>query len=55
MGCPKGKKHPSESCISLLLWIAKATADEHGRQKQIVGLVRTQFLERFESSAHAFA
>jgi superfamily II DNA or RNA helicase len=25
-----------------------------GRQKQIVGLIRTQFLKRFESSAHAF-
>jgi hypothetical protein len=25
-----------------------------GRQKQIVGLVRTQFLKRFESSAHSF-
>src|SRR5207249_596932 len=25
-----------------------------GRQKQIVGLVRTQFLKRFESSGHAF-
>jgi superfamily II DNA or RNA helicase len=26
-----------------------------GRQKQVVGLIRTQFLKRFESSAHAFA
>ncbi len=25
------------------------------RQKQVVGLIRTQFLKRFESSAHAFA
>lgn len=25
-----------------------------GRQKQVVGLIRTQFLKRFESSAHAF-
>jgi superfamily II DNA or RNA helicase len=25
-----------------------------GRQKQIVGLIRTQFLKRFESSAHSF-
>jgi len=27
---------------------------EEGRQKQVVGLIRTQFLKRFESSAHAF-
>lgn len=25
-----------------------------GRQKEVVGLIRTQFLKRFESSAHAF-
>src|SRR5262249_26565501 len=25
------------------------------RQRQVVGLIRTQFLKRFESSAHAFA
>ncbi len=25
-----------------------------GRQRQVVGLIRTQFLKRFESSAHAF-
>ena len=27
---------------------------EKGRQKQVVSLIRTQFLKRFESSAHAF-
>jgi superfamily II DNA or RNA helicase len=27
---------------------------EEGRQKQVVALIRTQFLKRFESSAHAF-
>src|ERR1035437_9478101 len=27
---------------------------EEGRQRQVVGLIRTQFLKRFESSAHAF-
>jgi len=27
---------------------------EKGRQGQVVGLIRTQFLKRFESSAHAF-
>lgn len=27
---------------------------EEGRQKQVVGLIRTLFLKRFESSAHAF-
>jgi len=27
---------------------------QEGRQKQVVGLIRTQFLKRFESSAHAF-
>ena len=27
---------------------------EEGRQKQVCGLIRTQFLKRFESSAHAF-
>lgn len=27
---------------------------EQGRQKQVVALIRTQFLKRFESSAHAF-
>jgi superfamily II DNA or RNA helicase len=27
---------------------------EHGRQKQVVALIRTQFLKRFESSAQAF-
>ncbi len=27
---------------------------EENRQKQVVGLIRTQFLKRFESSAHAF-
>jgi len=27
---------------------------DEGRQKQIVGLIRTQFLKRFESSAYAF-
>ena len=27
---------------------------EEGRQKQVVGLIRTQFLKRFESSARAF-
>ena len=26
----------------------------HGRQKQVVSLIRTQFLKRFESSVHAF-
>ena len=29
-------------------------AFERGRQKQVVALIRTQFLKRFESSAHAF-
>lgn len=29
-------------------------AFENNRQKQVVGLIRTQFLKRFESSAHAF-
>jgi hypothetical protein len=27
---------------------------EEGRQKQVVGLIRTQFLKRFESSVCAF-
>src|SRR5262249_26269018 len=27
---------------------------QENRQKQVVGLIRTQFLKRFESSAHAF-
>ena len=35
---------------------ADATIDPiaENRQKQVVGLIRTQFLKRFESSAHAF-
>jgi len=40
-------------------WIGPADAPElesfnEGRQKQVVSLIRTQFLKRFESSAHAF-
>ena len=32
----------------------EAGAFEENRQKQVVALIRTQFLKRFESSAHAF-
>jgi superfamily II DNA or RNA helicase len=40
-------------------WKGPADAEEpqsfnEGRQKQVVSLIRTQFLKRFESSAHAF-
>lgn len=40
-------------------WIGPADGPEmesfnEGRQKQVVSLIRTQFLKRFESSAHAF-
>jgi superfamily II DNA or RNA helicase len=33
---------------------ASIDAFEENRQKQVVGLIRSQFLKRFESSAHAF-
>ncbi len=40
----------------LSYYIGPAEADPFAknRQKQVVGLIRTQFLKRFESSAHAF-
>jgi hypothetical protein len=33
---------------------AREAVFAEGRQRQVVGLIRTQFLKRFESSAHAF-
>ena len=33
----------------------RSIPSSNNRQKQVVGLIRTQFLKRFESSAHAFS